>query len=185
MPIPPIPRKYTLSRSRRSPHPAAVEQVRRSSRPLVTFAIVENSFIRRFLLRCLRPAEDSHNLRPALFSPLGRSRRLYFDCGNCFSISFTIRSAESGMASASILRLNSDKRAGSFNSPTASSMTRATASESGISSAAPLSANARAFLVWWSSATLGDGTKRVGLATRQSSDTVQAPLRETTRSAAA
>ena len=39
--------------------------------------------------------------------------------------------------------------------------------------------------VWWSSATLGEGTKMAALCIAHSSDTVLAPLRVTTASAAA
>ena len=101
------------------------------------------------------------------------------------TISSTIRSAAAGRASASRRRLISASASRSASSSSARGMARVRHSASGITTAAPLRSSARAFFVWWSSATLGEGTKTTGFATRQSSETVPAPLRDTTRSAAA
>ena len=54
-----------------------------------------------------------------------------------------------------------------------------------MSSAPPRSASTRAFLYWWLSVTLGEGTRMAGVPVAVSSLKVDAPARHSTRSAAA
>lgn len=56
------------------------------------------------------------------------------------------------------------------------------ASESLTYRAAPLLTKASAFLVWWSSATFGEGTSMTGFCSRQNSEIDPAPARLITKS---
>src|SRR5690606_28468065 len=99
--------------------------------------------------------------------------------------SSAITSSASRIASFRKFRDNASACCSSSNNATAVSINLCGASESGTIRAASLLTNAFAFFVWWSSATFGDGTSTVGLATTQSSAMVPAPALAMITSAAA
>ena len=96
-----------------------------------------------------------------------------------------MRRAESCCAKAETLAASSVSCASSFINRKALSINSFCASTSFTNTAACLLTSAMALCVWWSSATLGDGTKMLGLPNRQSSEMLLAPARETTKSAMA
>ena len=92
--------------------------------------------------------------------------------------------AESGNAIFFTLVPRASSRDSSVTVARASEMSLAGASASLTMRAASLLTRAMAFFVWWSSATLGEGTRITGLPMRQNSEMLLAPARLTTRSAA-
>ena len=97
-----------------------------------------------------------------------------------------IFSAASATAISRRARLISCRRGSSFSRPLASSHSFSPLDCSSLSSTAPPACSStRAFLVWWSAVTLGEGTSTQGLAIAVSSEMVEAPARQNTRSAAA
>ena len=97
--------------------------------------------------------------------------------------SSAMRRAESGWARVRICALSALRRAGSCRSARAVGMSCCCASASLTSTAASFLTNAMALCVWWSSATLGEGTRMAGLPSRHNSLMLLAPAREMTKSA--
>src|SRR5690606_31631972 len=102
-----------------------------------------------------------------------------------FNTSFAITSSASSIASDLICVPNSKHRLSSANRSSTVSTSVVRALVSATRTAARLATSACAFFVWWSSATLGEGTSTTGFPTAHNSDIVPAPALEITRSAAA
>ena len=101
-----------------------------------------------------------------------------------FSTSSTMRSAELSNAIRSTLALSEWSLSSSLTVASMTSTNFSGASASVTMMAASRLARARAFFVWWSSATFGEGTKMEGLPSNCNSLMLLAPAREITRSAA-
>src|SRR6478672_1278077 len=87
-----------------------------------------------------------------------------------FTISSTISFVANGFASFLIFRPSSARSGSSFSKLFSVLLNCVSSSASFNINAPPLSTMALAFLVWWSSATFGDGMKITGLPTKHNSD---------------
>ena len=90
--------------------------------------------------------------------------------------------AESVKASSAMFLLKFFNSSGWLTASIALSINRLLASASFTYNAAFLLTNAKAFLVWWSSATLGEGTRITGFCSKQNSEMEPAPARLMTKS---